>query len=78
MLVATDDPSTALLAEHAELLQAWFRFPVPPAGLVRSLADKRRLHEMCVAVGVPTPAARFPNTASDLVAYASRACFPSS
>jgi D-aspartate ligase len=76
VLVATDDPSTALLAEHAKLLQTCFRFPVPPTGLVRSLADKRRLHEMCLAAGVSTPAAHFPDAASDLEAYASEGVFP--
>jgi D-aspartate ligase len=76
VLVATDDPSSVLLAEHADHLKSWFRFAIPPDGLVQSLADKRRLHEMCLGAGVSTPAARFPNEISDLEAYASEGTFP--
>jgi D-aspartate ligase len=76
VLVATDDPSTALVAEQRELLEPLFRFPIPRAGLVGSLVDKRRLHELCLETGVPTPAARFPESSADLEAYAATGEFP--
>lgn len=76
VLVATDDRSTALLAGHADHLEPVFRFPTPPEGLVGSLVDKRRLHELCLEVGVPTPAARFPERSTDLEEYAATGAFP--
>lgn len=76
VLVATDDPSTALVADRRELLEPLFRFPVQPDGLVGSLVDKRRLHELCLETGVPTPAARFPQRSADLEEYAAAGEFP--
>jgi D-aspartate ligase len=76
VLVATDDPSTALVAEHRQLLEPVYRFPVQPDGLVDSLVDKRRLHELCLETGVPTPAARFPERSEDLEEYAATGEFP--
>src|SRR4051794_5230825 len=76
VLVATDDPSTALVAAHRELLEPFFRFPSQPDGLVGSLVDKRRLHELCLETGVPTPAARFPERSEDLEEYAATGEFP--
>jgi D-aspartate ligase len=76
VLVATDDPSTALLADHAAVLEPWFRFPVLPHGLVGSLVDKRGLHAICLRAGIPTPAAQFPQVREDLHAYAEDGEFP--
>jgi D-aspartate ligase len=76
LLVATDDPSTALLADHAAALEPWFRFPVLPQGLVGSLVDKRGLHAICLRAGIPTPAAQFPQVRDDLHAYAEDGEFP--
>jgi predicted ATP-grasp superfamily ATP-dependent carboligase len=76
LLVATDDPGTALLADHASALEPSFRFPVLPDGLVASLVDKRGLHAICRRVGVPTPAAQFPQRRDDLHAYAAAGRFP--
>jgi predicted ATP-grasp superfamily ATP-dependent carboligase len=76
VLVATDDPSTALLAEHAGTLEPWFRFPVLPDGLVASLVDKRGLHAICHRGGIPTPAAQFPQHRDDLRVYAEDGEFP--
>jgi D-aspartate ligase len=76
VLVATDDPSSALLAEHRDRLEPLYRFPMPPQGLVDSLVDKRRLHELCLETGVPTPDVRFPQASADLEEYADSGEFP--
>jgi predicted ATP-grasp superfamily ATP-dependent carboligase len=76
VLVATDDPSSALLAEHRDRLEPLYRFPMPAQGLVDSLVDKRRLHELCVETGVPTPDVRFPQASADLEEYADSGEFP--
>ena len=76
VLVATDDPSSALVAEHRDRLEPLYRFPAPPEGLVDSLVDKRRLHDLCLETGVPTPDARFPHSSADLEGYAATGEFP--
>jgi predicted ATP-grasp superfamily ATP-dependent carboligase len=76
VLVATDDPSSALLAGHRDRLEPLYRFPMPPEGLVDALVDKRRLHELCLETGVPTPDVRFPQRSADLEEYAATGEFP--
>jgi D-aspartate ligase len=58
--IPTDDVSAILLAEHADLLERWFRFPPQDAGLARTLADKRELYGLCRRLGIPCPNATFP------------------
>ena len=55
ILIPYDDDSALFVDEHAEALRPSFLFPERPAGLARSLVDKRRLHAICVAHGVPAP-----------------------
>src|SRR6185312_11426047 len=76
VLVATDDPSSALVAEYRDRLEPLYRFPAPAEGLVDSLVDKRRLHDLCLETGVPTPDARFPQSSADLEEYAATGEFP--
>jgi len=76
VLVATDDPSSALVAEYRDRLEPLYRFPAPAEGLVDSLVDKRRLHELCLETGLPTPDARFPQRSADLEEYAAAGEFP--
>jgi D-aspartate ligase len=58
--IPTDDVSAILLAEHADLLARWFRFPRQDARLARTLADKRELYLLCRRLGIPCPQATFP------------------
>ncbi len=76
LLIPTDDPSAALVAEHAAALEPWYRVRSPGAHLTQRLSNKRRLHELCLATGVPTPAARFPRAVDDLERYAASGPFP--
>jgi D-aspartate ligase len=76
VLIPTDDPSTSLLAAHADALERWYRFPVLPDGLVHTLVDKRGLYDICLRTGIPTPDARFPERTDDLRAYAADGAFP--
>jgi D-aspartate ligase len=76
VLVATDDPSAALVADHARTLGQWFRFPVSPAGITRTLANKRALHDLARSLNVDTPEALFPVSAADVEDYAATGPFP--
>jgi D-aspartate ligase len=55
VLIPTDDRGAILVAEHADVLKAWFRFPDQSRDLPRQLASKEHLADICRAAGVPTP-----------------------
>lgn len=76
VLIATDDPSAALVADHAATLRRWFRFRAAPPDVTRALADKRRMHSLCRTLGVETPDAWFPESAADVERYAAKGTFP--
>ncbi|GAT82379.1 hypothetical protein STXM2123_3080 [Streptomyces sp. F-3] len=76
VLVPTDEEAAVLIAEHQDALGDRFLFPRVAPGLPRRLASKQGLHELCVEHGVPSPAAVFPQSYDDIVAFAARARFP--
>lgn len=76
VIVAMDDESAVLVAEHADLLAAHFLFPAVPVGLPRRLASKSGLAEVCRAHGVATPTSLLPETADELSLIAATASFP--
>src|SRR6266851_5716783 len=76
VLVPVDDTSAMFLADHAGALSDSFLFPQQPAGLVRSLASKREMHDLCVRHGIPTPDAAFPQSEADVQRHAAQAEFP--
>jgi predicted ATP-grasp superfamily ATP-dependent carboligase len=76
VLVPTDEEAAVLIAEHQDELGGHFLLPRVAPGLPRRLASKQGLHEMCVEHGVPTPAAAFPQSYDDIVAFAGQARFP--
>ncbi|MFK4144488.1 ATP-grasp domain-containing protein [Streptomyces sp. NPDC004065] len=76
VLVPTDEEAAVLIAEHQDELGGHFLFPPVAPGLPRRLASKQGLHELCVEHGIPSPAAAFPRTYEDIVAFAEKARFP--
>jgi predicted ATP-grasp superfamily ATP-dependent carboligase len=76
VLVPTDEEAAVLIAEHQEELGEWFLFPRVDAKLPRRLASKQGLHELCVEHGIPSPAAAFPQSYEEIVAFAESARFP--
>jgi D-aspartate ligase len=76
VLVTTDDLGAIFVAEHAASLERWFLFPRPPAGLPRVLASKQGLHRLCRELGVPSPAAAFPESMAEAAEFVARATFP--
>jgi predicted ATP-grasp superfamily ATP-dependent carboligase len=76
VLVPTDDHAAFFVADHAATLRTAFLFPDQPPGLTRLVADKAALHERCLALGVPVPAARIVTTAGELREAAEAADFP--
>jgi D-aspartate ligase len=76
IVIPTDDISAILIAEHADFLGRWFRFPRQDAGLARTLADKRELYQLCARLGVPCPEAIFPTSWEEARDFARSTGFP--
>jgi predicted ATP-grasp superfamily ATP-dependent carboligase len=76
VLVPTDEEAAVLIAEHQEELGERFLFPRVDAKLPRRLASKQGLHELCVEHGIPSPAAAFPQSYEEILAFAESARFP--
>ncbi|MFD7983800.1 ATP-grasp domain-containing protein [Kitasatospora indigofera] len=76
VVVATDDESAVLLAEHREELAPYFLLPPVPAALPRRLANKVDLHAICQDAGVPTPQACAPPDRAGLVEAGRRWGYP--
>jgi D-aspartate ligase len=76
VLVPIDDVSSVFVDEHAAALADAFLFPRQPTGLAHSLSSKREMHEICQTHSIPTPAASFPQSESDVLALASDVDYP--
>ncbi|WP_405880388.1 ATP-grasp domain-containing protein [Streptomyces sp. NBC_01136] len=76
VLVPTDEEAAVLIAEHQDELGDRFLFPRVDAKLPRRLASKQGLHELCEEHGIPSPAAAFPQSYDEIVAFAESARFP--
>jgi D-aspartate ligase len=62
VLLPVDDRAAVAVGDHQERLGHHFRLPLQPPGLQRRLASKRELWELCVKLGLPTPASAFPES----------------
>ncbi len=76
ILLPLDDVASTFVDRHADVLRESFRFPSQPSGLPLRLADKRQLHELCLAAGVPVPEARFPQSRDEFVRGADELGYP--
>lgn len=76
ILIPTDDTSCLFVADHASALETAFSFPNPPLGLARKLSDKKGMYYLCREHSIPTPEALFPESRSEVEAFAESALFP--
>ncbi|MFF9211440.1 MULTISPECIES: ATP-grasp domain-containing protein [unclassified Streptomyces] len=76
VLIPTDEEAAVLIAEHQDDLAGPFLFPRVAPDLPRRLASKQGLHELCAEHGIASPAAAFPRSYEDIVAFADTARFP--
>jgi D-aspartate ligase len=76
VLIPYDDESALFVEDHAGVLAPRFVFPERPAGLARSLVDKRQLNALCVEHGIPTPTTLSPRDAGEVEAFLADASFP--
>src|SRR4051794_18202328 len=76
VLLPSEDHSAIFIAEQADRLRECFLVPDQPPHLTRDVADKRRLHELCVETGTPTPSSSVPATVGEVEAFAAGARYP--
>jgi D-aspartate ligase len=76
ILVATDEEAAVLVAEQAVRLREQFVLPAVAPGLPRSLATKHELHALCVQHGIPTPVSLRPQSAVEVLEFATALGFP--
>lgn len=76
ILIPTDDVGTTLVEDNAQRLRERFLFPDQPPGLARSLSSKKEMYYLCKEMDVPTPAAVFPESRSDVLEFLDDAVFP--
>lgn len=76
ILIPTDDFGAALVAEHADILHGWFRFPKLACDLPRSLADKQSLYQLCTKLHIPTPRVFWPQSAAETIEVLKEVEFP--
>jgi D-aspartate ligase len=76
ILIPVDDGAAIFVADHAVALREGFLFPEQPAGLARSLSNKKEMYFLCKKMGLPTPEATFPESEGDVTAFAEIAVFP--
>jgi D-aspartate ligase len=76
VLVAVDDTAAFFVDEHVEQLSATYQFPRQPAGLIRDLSNKARLHAVCRDLDLPTPATTKVESAAMLMKTAPSLNFP--
>ncbi|PKV95750.1 putative ATP-grasp superfamily ATP-dependent carboligase [Amycolatopsis echigonensis] len=76
VLLPTDDAGALFVAEYQAKLREAFLFPEPDPGLPALLADKYSLHEICLRLGVPTPATALARSWDEAEAFCAAHGFP--
>jgi predicted ATP-grasp superfamily ATP-dependent carboligase len=64
------------IAEHSEQLKPIFRFPEQRSTVVRRVANKYQLSQLCTELGVPSPKVIVPEDRADVLAFCNEAIFP--
>jgi predicted ATP-grasp superfamily ATP-dependent carboligase/SAM-dependent methyltransferase len=76
ILLPTNDEGAMFVADHASALREAFLFQDNDATLVRTLYDKRAMHDLVTRLGIPTARTEFPACRADVEALAASARFP--
>jgi len=76
VLVTTDDAATVLVARLGDKLHQHFLFPQQSLELVRLLADKRQVYDLCKRLGIPVPDTAFPQSRTEVAEHARASRFP--
>jgi D-aspartate ligase len=76
LLIAADDVAALFVDRRLAELRELFLLPEQPSGLPAELSNKRRLHERCIELGIPTPDGRVPRSFAEAREAAALLGFP--
>jgi D-aspartate ligase len=76
VLIPVDDASAVFVGDNADALRGRFLFPEQPTDVYRRLSSKREMHDLCLELGIPTPASSFPQDEAQLRELAGDAGLP--
>lgn len=76
ILIPTDDHSCLFVDDNAEALLKEYLFPKQPAGLTRSLSNKKLLYSLCKKESVLTAETVFPRSRDDVREFIKNCEFP--
>ena len=76
VLIPTSDDTALLVAEHADELAAWYRFPRQCPNTIRTMINKKELYYLALKLGIPTPETVFPTSLEQVRDFAESALFP--
>lgn len=65
VLIPIDDAAAVFMGEHSDELGERFLFPRQPPDLDERLSSKREMHDLCLALDIPTPGTWFPTTEAE-------------
>jgi D-aspartate ligase len=76
LLIPVSDQTTMFVAQHADALKEWFRFPNLSHEAVQSLTSKKEMYFLARKFGIPTPNTTFPQSREELIGLLDRTQFP--
>lgn len=76
VLLPTSDYAAMFVARQADHLAGSYRFSRPPEGQVRRLFNKKEMHFLACATGIPVPRAAFPQSLDEVRSFSRTASFP--
>ncbi len=76
LLIPTSDETAVMASDFHDTLSQRFILPRQPAGLARSLANKKDMSFLARSNSIPTPDVLFPESVEEVAAFAATATFP--
>jgi D-aspartate ligase len=76
VLVVTSDENALFLAENAAALAEAYTLATPPAGVVNSFFNKKKMYDLCVRHGIRAPLTALPASRGELWVFVQAAGFP--
>jgi len=76
ILIPTDDHSCLFVDDNAEALLQEYLLPKQPAGLTRSLSNKKELYSLCKKESILTPETVFPQSRDEVCRFSESCKFP--
>lgn len=76
LLFRTNDETSILLSEYADVLSEYYNFHHLPHHLARKLVNKKEMYFLAKEQGIPTAETKFPQSRKDVENYLTQATFP--